>query len=67
MVGNHIYQLFKQIKQTWDPDNIFNPGKIVDTPKMNTFLRYEPGQQTREINTIFDFSADQGILRATEK
>ena len=67
MVGNHIYQLFKQIKQTWDPDNIFNPGKIVDTPKMNTFLRYEPGQQTREINTIFDFSADHGILRATEK
>jgi len=67
MVGEHNYDLFKQIKQTWDPDNIFNPGKIVDTPKMNTFLRYEPGQKTKEIETVFDFSADLGILRATEK
>ncbi|MBC8321201.1 MAG: FAD-binding protein [Bacteroidetes bacterium] len=67
MVGDHNYQLFKQIKHTWDPHNIFNPGKIVDTPKMNTFLRYEPGQQTREIETVFDFSKDLGILRATEK
>ena len=67
MVGEHNYQLFKQIKHAWDPNNIFNPGKIVDTPKMNTFLRYKPGQETRKIETIFDFSTDQGILRATEK
>ncbi len=67
MVGEHNYQLFKQVKQAWDPDNIFNPGKIVDTPKMNTFLRYEPGQETRDIKTVFDFSKDLGILRATEK
>jgi len=67
MVGEHNYQLFKQIKYAWDPNNIFNPGKIVDTPKMNTFLRYKPGQETRKIETIFDFSTDQGILRATEK
>jgi len=67
MVGNHNYDLFKQIKKTWDPYNIFNPGKIVDTPSMNTFLRYKPGQKTREIETVFDFSKDLGILRATEK
>lgn len=67
MVGEHNYQLFKQIKKSWDPDNIFNPGKIVDTPKMNTFLRYKPGVKTKEIKTIFDFSKDLGILRATEK
>jgi len=67
MVGNHNYDLFKQIKRDWDPNNIFNPGKIVDTPNMNTFLRYIPGQKTREIDTVFDFSKDLGILRATEK
>ncbi|MFK5854636.1 MAG: FAD-linked oxidase C-terminal domain-containing protein [Bacteroidota bacterium] len=67
MVGERNYSLFKRIKKSWDPDNIFNPGKIVDTPKMNTFLRYKPGQKTREIETVFDFSLDQGILRATEK
>jgi len=67
MVGEHNYKLFKQIKKAWDPNNIFNPGKIVDTPSMNTFLRYKPEQKTKEIETIFDFSVDQGILRATEK
>ncbi|RLD39890.1 MAG: FAD-binding oxidoreductase, partial [Bacteroidetes bacterium] len=67
MVGEHNYQLFKQIKEVWDPNNIFNPGKIVDTPSMNTFLRYKPGQETKEIDTVFNFSKDQGILRATEK
>ncbi len=67
MVGKHNYNLFKQLKQNWDPNNIFNPNKIVDTPKMNTFLRYQPGKKTREINTIFDFSGELGIMRAAEK
>ncbi len=67
MVGDKIYRLFKEVKHTWDPDNIFNPGKITDTPRMNTFLRYKPGQPTPEIKTYFDFSKDLGIVRAAEK
>jgi FAD/FMN-containing dehydrogenase/Fe-S oxidoreductase len=67
MVGDKIYNLFKEIKHTWDPDNIFNPGKITDTPRMNTSLRYKPGQETPEIKTYFDFAKDLGIVRAAEK
>ena len=67
MIGEQNYQLLREIKQAWDPNNIFNPGKIVDTPKMNTHLRYEPNQITKEIDTYFDFSADMGIVRATER
>ncbi|MFA8436312.1 MAG: FAD-binding and (Fe-S)-binding domain-containing protein [Marinifilaceae bacterium] len=67
MIGEHNYQLLKEIKKTWDPNGIFNPGKITDTPKMNTHLRYEPGAETRNISTIFDFTKDMGILRATER
>jgi len=67
MVGQHNYMLMKELKQTWDPHNIFNPGKIVDTPSMKTSLRYEPGNPTKEIETIFDFSHDQGMMRAVEK
>jgi len=67
MVGDKVYSLMKEVKQTFDPKNIFNPGKIVDTPTMNTNLRYTPGQQPREIDTIFDFSSVMGILRAAEK
>jgi FAD/FMN-containing dehydrogenase len=29
MFGAEMYQLFKQIKTIFDPQNIFNPGKKV--------------------------------------
>lgn len=66
MVGEHNYKLIKEIKKIWDPNNIFNANKIVDTPPMSTQLRYEPGKATREIQTHFDFSVQKGILRAAE-
>ena len=67
MVGEHNYQLLKQIKQTFDPQCIFNPGKITDTPAMNTSLRYAVGDPTKEIESIFDFSNEMGLMRAVEK
>ena len=66
MIGEKNYQLIKRIKQIWDPQNVFNPNKIVDTPPMNTQLRFAPGQETRELETVFDFSNEQGLLRAAE-
>lgn len=67
MVGDANYQLMRRLKYTFDPENIFNPGKIVDTPPMDTSLRYEADQETRPFDTVFDFSAEGGILRAAEK
>ncbi len=67
MVGEKNYVLIESVKKTWDPENIFNPGKIVATPKMNEFLRYEEGQQTPEIKTVIDFSDTEGVLRLAEK
>ncbi len=67
IIGEHNYNLLKQVKNTWDPENILNPGKITDTPRMNTHLRYEPGTITPEIDTIFDFSSSDGIIRAAER
>lgn len=67
MVGEENYALFKRIKAKWDPKGIFNPGKIVDAPPMNTSLRYEPDMKTPEHNTVFDFSGVGGILRMAEK
>jgi FAD/FMN-containing dehydrogenase/Fe-S oxidoreductase len=55
MVGERNYRLFEEIKRTWDPENILNPGKIVNTPPMHTFLRYKPGQQTPAFKTEFSF------------
>ncbi len=66
MVGDKNYELLKEVKRTWDPHNIFNPNKIVDTPPMNTMLRYEPGQFTPEFKTIFRFH-QQDILQHAEQ
>jgi FAD/FMN-containing dehydrogenase/Fe-S oxidoreductase len=67
MIGSENYELLRQIKQTWDPKGIFNPGKIVDAPPMNYTLRYAAGQITPEHNTVFDFSEVGGMLRMAEK
>jgi FAD/FMN-containing dehydrogenase/Fe-S oxidoreductase len=67
IIGEHNYGLLKEVKKIWDPQNILNPGKIIDTPPMNSFLRYIPGKATPEIETIFDFSSTGGIIRAAEK
>ncbi|GAB2550826.1 FAD-binding and (Fe-S)-binding domain-containing protein [Spirosoma aerophilum] len=66
MVGPHNYELMRQIKHTWDPDGIFNPGKIVETPPMDTFLRYEAGQQTPNFKTYFRYK-DQNVLQHAEQ
>ncbi len=66
MVGPHNYQLLERIKKTFDPDNIFNPGKIVKTQPMNTSLRYEADQPNPDIPTYLDFSSTMGVLRAAE-
>ncbi len=65
--GEGIYSLFQKVKSIFDPNGIFNPGKIVDTAPMDEFLRYENNQVTKEYETMFDFSSDLGILRAAEK
>lgn len=67
MVGQENYDLFRRIKSVWDPNNIFNPGKIVDAPAMNESLRYEAGQEEKSWNTAFSFEEAGGILRAVEK
>jgi FAD/FMN-containing dehydrogenase/Fe-S oxidoreductase len=66
MVGEKNYKLLQEVKYTWDPKGIFNPNKIVDTPSMNSMLRYEPGQVTPAFETIFRFHK-QDILQHAEQ
>jgi Fe-S oxidoreductase len=67
MVGEECYGLMRQLKDTFDPDHLFNPGKIIDTPPMDTSLRHGPGRPTPDYDTIFDFSESHGVLRAAEQ
>ena len=67
MVGQHNYKLLQEVKQTWDPQNIFNPGKIVNAPPMDQNLRYQPDQITPQFETVQDFKPYQGIIQAAEQ
>ena len=67
MIGDKNYELLKRIKSAFDPDGIFNPGKIVNAPKMDENHRVVSGRIEPEIQTIQDFSDSMGILRAAEK
>lgn len=66
MIGEDNYQLIKDVKKCWDPLLIFNPNKIVDTPPMNTSLRFTAGQKTPLFDTVLDFSNTEGLVRAAE-
>jgi FAD/FMN-containing dehydrogenase/Fe-S oxidoreductase len=66
MYGPAIYNAFREIKRAFDPQNLFNPGKIVDAPPLTANLRYGPAYVTPEVPTTFDFTVDGGLLRAAE-
>ncbi|MGE0088769.1 MAG: FAD-binding and (Fe-S)-binding domain-containing protein [Bacteroidales bacterium] len=67
ILGEKNYKLLQDIKFVWDPNHIFNPGKITNVPSMISSLRYESDREEPKIETVFDFSEVGGILRAAEK
>ncbi len=67
IVGKHNYELMRDIKRTWDPNGVFNKGKITDTPKMDTFLRAEITGKAIDFPTVFDHSATLGFQRHIEQ
>ena len=67
MIGQENYNILKRIKFVFDPENIFNPGKIVNALPMDENLRYVSDRQEPEIETLLDFSKSLGILREAEK
>jgi len=67
MLGEKVYEMLKELKNAFDPENIFNPGKIINTPPMDSSLRYIPGAETLNLNSYFDYKIEQGMARAIEK
>ncbi len=67
VIGEKNYDLMRQLKATWDPQNILNPGKIIDPPSIKTSLRYTPGQPASHLKTYFNYDSTLGFLRAVEQ
>ena len=62
MFGGELVHAFEEVKDRFDPQNLFNPGKIVRAPKFDdrTLLRYAPGYQAGAMATALDWSAYTG-------
>ncbi|MEM7634849.1 MAG: FAD-linked oxidase C-terminal domain-containing protein, partial [Pseudomonadota bacterium] len=58
MFGERMMASFRQVKQAFDPDGVFNPGKIVDAPKMDdrTLFRFNQDYAVPEMTTALDWS-----------
>ena len=66
MFGSQIYQGLREVKRTFDPQGIMNPGKIIDCPPMTENLRYGIEYKAVSIPTRLDFSADTNYAGAVE-
>jgi FAD/FMN-containing dehydrogenase/Fe-S oxidoreductase len=66
MFGEELYSAFCQIKQTFDPLGILNPGKIIDAPPLTSNLRFAAGYRTAAPLTWFDYSDYGGMGGAVE-
>src|SRR6185312_13489262 len=62
MFGPRLAGAFEEVKDTFDPNGRFNPGKIVRAPKFDdrSLLRYPPGYHAEPIATHLDWSAWTG-------
>ncbi|MXZ32528.1 MAG: FAD-binding protein [Gammaproteobacteria bacterium] len=68
MFGRRMVENFEQVKRWFDPDNVFNPGKIVNPHRFDdrSIMRYPSGYQCEPVETALDWSVWQGYDRALE-
>jgi FAD/FMN-containing dehydrogenase/Fe-S oxidoreductase len=66
MFGPALYSAFRAVKHSFDPEGLFNPGKIVDTPPLTSNLRYGAGYDTPNPVTFFDYAEHGGMGRGVE-
>ncbi|MFQ5652739.1 MAG: anaerobic glycerol-3-phosphate dehydrogenase subunit C [bacterium] len=66
MFGPKLYQAFREIKRTFDPGNILNPGKIVDAQQLTENLRDTLHDKPAGISTFLNFAPEGGFATAIE-
>ncbi|MGZ6029808.1 MAG: FAD-binding and (Fe-S)-binding domain-containing protein, partial [Myxococcaceae bacterium] len=68
MFGERLVCAFEEVKDTFDPGQLFNPGKIVRAPRMDDrrLFRYGPGYAPLPISTALDWSDWGGLSGAVE-
>ena len=62
MFGSRLARAFEEVKDRFDPQCLYNPGKVVRPPKFDdrSLFRYPPGYRGEDIKTRLDWSAYTG-------
>jgi FAD/FMN-containing dehydrogenase/Fe-S oxidoreductase len=68
MFGSRMVRAFEEVKDAFDPQGLFNPGKIVRAPKMDdrSLFRFQPDYRQLPIETALDWSEWGGFAAAAE-
>jgi len=66
MIGQQCYQYLKDLKDSFDPKHMFNPGKIINAYPVKDNLRYEPGREEPSIESFLNFEPEGNLLGAAE-
>jgi len=67
LFGPEVYAAFETVKRAFDPENRFNPGKVIGSADPADNLRIGPDYHPREpASTLLDFSSQGGFARAVE-
>jgi FAD/FMN-containing dehydrogenase/Fe-S oxidoreductase len=67
MFGPEIMELHRQVKSLFDPENLANPGKLVEAPPMSHNLRFGEAYRAQSPDTFYDYTLDGGWDKAVEK
>ncbi|MCY3831872.1 MAG: FAD-binding and (Fe-S)-binding domain-containing protein [Chloroflexi bacterium] len=68
LFGPELMDAFRAVKRAFDPEDMMNPGKIIDAPPMDSarLLRYSPDYKTIDVDTRYDWRSDNGFAGAVE-
>ena len=60
VLGREMIALFERVKTIWDPQGLFNPGKIVHPKPMDADLRFTPGDRPPHVDSQFEWRDEAG-------
>ncbi len=68
MLGPRLVRAFEEVKDTFDPEGVFNPGSVVRAPRMDdrSLFRYRPDYAPLILPTVLDWSEWGGFAGAIE-
>ena len=59
--GDTLYGAFLEIKKLFDPDNLMNPGKILEAQSIEHNLRYGTGYKDLSVKTEYQYKTEEGF------